>query len=274
MNVCDKQSYKKEIADLYSKRSSTYDHSTWHERIAKNLVDYAKIKNDSRVLDIATGTGMVAFYAASKIGHSGAVVGIDISEGMIDTAKAKLAKTKLQNISFAIGDGETLNYVPDSFDIIFCGSAFIWMADLLATLIHWKTRLRPGGQVGFHAFSEKAFVTGAVAQTVLQRYGIDYQMNKPTGTIEKCHKLLDAAGFKNISIKVDKDGSFMSLENAKNSWFGTSHPAPGQYPHPLKDLPPEVLANARADYEAEIESLNTDEGVWSDMTTFYVYAEK
>jgi len=173
-----------------------------------------------------------------------------------------------------MGDGEDLKYEPDSFDIIFCGSAFIWMSDLLSTLGHWKKHLKPGGKIGFHAFSENAFVTGAVAQAVLQKYGVNYLMNKPTGTPEKCRNLLDKAGYRNIDIKVDKNGTFMRMEEAKNSWVSASYPAPGQFPHPLKDLSFEQVASARADYEAEIEKSNTSEGVWNDMTTFYVYGEK
>jgi len=274
MSVTDSHTYKKEIADLYSRRSDSYDKIAWHDKIAKKLVDGANIKLDYRILDICTGTGMVAFYASSKLGPDGSVIGVDISKGMLETAKAKLSKSKLQNVGFDLGDGEDLNYEPDRFDVIFCSSAFIWMTDLHATLIHWRTRLRPGGKSGFHAFSENAFVTGVVAQSVLQKYGVNYLMNKPIGTIEKCRMLLDKAGFRNIDIKADKDGAFMGLEEAKNSWVSASYPAPGQFPHPLKDLPPELLASARADYEREIEKLNTHNGVWNDMTTFYVYGEK
>ena len=65
--------------------------------MARNLVDYADIKVGSRVLDIATGTGMVAFYAASKVGSHGSVLGIDISEGMIRVATSKLNSSDFSN---------------------------------------------------------------------------------------------------------------------------------------------------------------------------------
>lgn len=274
MSIADTNTYKKEIAEHYTKRSNVYDNSAWHKRIAKKLVDYTDIKVDSRILDIGTGTGMVAFYAASKLGPQGSVIGIDISRGMIEIAQEKLQKAKLSNVSFDIGDGEELKYEPDSFDIIFCSSAFIWMTDLHTSLVHWRSRLKPGGKLGLHAFSENAFVTGAVAQSVLQKYGINYLMSKPTGTVDKCKNLLNKAGFRNIEIKVDTDGSFITLEDAKNSWVNTSHPAPGQFPHPLVNLSSEELSSARADYDRELEKLNTNNGIWNDMTTFYVYGEK
>jgi ubiquinone/menaquinone biosynthesis C-methylase UbiE len=266
--------YKKEIADLYSNRSQTYDDSEWHVQIARKLVDLANIRPNSLILDIATGTGMLAFYAAEKTGQQGSVIGIDISEGMIEKARSKLKASQRTNLYFESGDGENLDFEPDSFDYIFCSSAFIWMPDLNAALTHWKSFLKPGGKVGFHAFTENSFVTGVVAQSVLLKYGVNYQMSKPTGTTEKCRKLLEQSGYQNISIEIDENGDYISLEEARNSWVSTSHPAPGQYPHPLTALSPEQLASARADYEQEIEKLNTGDGIWNDMTTLYVFAEK
>ena len=274
MNFDDVHAYKKEIADLYTKRSTTYDNSMWHDRMAKKLVDFVNIKIDSQILDIGTGTGMVAYYAASKIGPEGTVIGIDISEGMIQVANAKLNKSPYKNIRFDVGDGEDLNYSLNSFDVIFCSSAFIWMTDLPATLRYWRKHLKPDGKLGLHAFSETAYITGVAAQSVLQKYGVNYLMSKPTGTVEKCTSLLEKAGYTNININVDPDGVYIDLEEAKNSWVSELHPAPGQYPHPLKNLTPEQLDNARADYEREMEKLSTENGVWNDMTTFYVYGEK
>jgi ubiquinone/menaquinone biosynthesis C-methylase UbiE len=274
MNTDQAQAYKKEIADLYSRRSLTYDSSAWHVRIAQQLVDFANIAPDSRILDIATGTGMVALYVASKMGPLGSVVGIDISEGMIARAKFKLNTSPINNVHFELGDAEALGFAPNSFDFIFCSSAFIWMTDLPAILSHWKTLLKPNGKVGFHAFSENAFITGVVAQAVLLDYGVNFLMNKPTGTVAKCRILLEQCGFRDIDIKVDNNGTYTSLEEASSSWVDTSHPAPGQYPHPLAVLTPAQLACARSDYENELAKLNTPEGIWNDMTTFYVYGVK
>jgi ubiquinone/menaquinone biosynthesis C-methylase UbiE len=274
MNDIQSQIYKKEIADYYAQRSHTYDEIAWHDRMARKLVEYARIGADATVLDIGTGTGMVAMHAASKLGPQGSLIGIDISEGMIKVARAKMPDAPIQNIRFEMGDGEALQFPPDSFDMILCGSAFIWMADLHSTLIHWKTRLKPNGRIGFHAFSEDAFIAGVVAQKVLSRYGVSYQMNKPTGSVEKCHKLLEQAGFRNIEVIVDRNGTYISLEEAKNDWVRLLNPAPGQYPHPLASVTAEQMASAQAEYEQEMERLNTDRGVWNDMTTFHVFGEK
>ena len=50
--------------------------------------------------------------------------------------------------------------------------------------------------------------------------------------------------------------------------------APGQYPHPVRDIPPETLARCKREYLARIEALCTDQGVWNDVTMYYVRACK
>ena len=148
------------------------------------------------------------------------------------------------------------------------------MSDLHAALTHWHRFLKPGGILGIHAFADTAFVGGVVTQQVAEKYGISFNMSKPTGTIEKCHRLLEQAGFKEIEIKIEQDGSYISLEKAKAMWAGNSHPAPGQYPPPLSTLSTEQLAQAKAEFDAEIEALETEAGIWNDITTFYVFGQK
>jgi hypothetical protein len=99
-------------------------------------------------------------------------------------------------------------------------------------------------------------------------------MNQPTGTVEKCRKLLEQAGYENIEVIEDKNGSYIGLEEAKQGWARLLYPAPGQYPHPLARVTAEQMARVQADYDHELERLNTDRGVWNDMTTFHVFGEK
>ena len=49
---------------------------------------------------------------------------------------------------------------------------------------------------------------------------------------------------------------------------------PGQYPDPLEEVPKETLILAQKDFEAELEKRITEKGVWHDMTTYFVYAQK
>lgn len=266
--------YKQEIADLYNRRSHKYDNSDWHLQIAQRLVEYGRVSSGQQVLDIATGTGHVAIAAAQIVGARGRVIGVDISPGMLAVATNKAQKLNLNNTEFVLADAENLDLPDNSCDRLFCSSAFIWMSDLHAALTHWHRFLKPGGILGIHAFADTAFVGGVVTQKVADKYGIAFNMSKPTGTVEKCRKLLEQAGFKEIEIKIEPDGSYISLEQAKAMWAGSSHPAPGQYPPPLSTLSTEQLAQVKAEFEAEIEALQTAQGIWNDITSFYVFGQK
>jgi ubiquinone/menaquinone biosynthesis C-methylase UbiE len=272
MNSVELQAYQQAVADYYSGRSRDYDRIAWHERIAHNLLTWAHIAASSNILDIATGTGMLAFHAAAQCGAQGTVTGIDIAEGMLQQAAEKLTSSGLTNLRFESGNGENLRYPENSFDYIFCSSALIWMSDPEAALLHWKTRLKPGGKIGFHAFSEQAFVAGAVAQAVLETYAVTFSMNRPTGTPDKCRALLQRAGYAQIEIIVEAGGNYISLAEAKNAWALAHHPAPGQYPHPMAGMTAQQLVEAKMEFERRLELLNTPKGIWNDMTTFYVYA--
>lgn len=121
--------YKQEIANLYTGRSQTYDktcdNNDWHWKIANSLVEYGQVGLGHNVLDIATGTGHCAIAAAQLVGSEGRVIGIDISPGMITQAKQKAKTLNLSNVEFQLADGENLDFPANSFDRIFCGSAFI-----------------------------------------------------------------------------------------------------------------------------------------------------
>ncbi|MEH2244202.1 class I SAM-dependent methyltransferase [Nostoc sp.] len=270
----DLNEYKQQIADLYSCRGQTYDQGDWHPRIAHRLVEHAQISQGQHVLDIATGTGMVAIKAAQLVGFTGRVVGVDISTGMLEQAERKIEALGLNNLELVLADAEKLHFPANSFDVVLCSSALIWMADVLAALRLWHQLLKPGGLIGFHAFADTAFVGGVTMQKVAQKYGVSLAFSKPTGTIEKCHDLLKTAGFEAIEIKSEQDGSYISLQQAKRMWSGGSHPAPGQFPNPMNQLSSGQLEKLKAEFEAELAVLVTQQGIWNDITTFYTFGCK
>jgi hypothetical protein len=134
--------------------------------------------------------------------------------------------------------------------------------------------LKPGGCLGFHALPETSYVWVSEVRNVLANYGISYVLNKPTGSVEKCDQLLTEAGFRKINIREEKEGWFIPLEQAKSTWLQEDHFSPGQHPNPLVGVPDDILAQAKRDYEARLEELNTDKGVWNDISMYYIHAKK
>jgi len=274
MFVSDYKAYQKMIADSYDVRSKLYAKSKWHRSIAEQLVDYYPPKDGDSVLDIGTGTGSAAFHCSGLVGSTGKVVGIDISKGMISEAERIKTESKICNLEFEVADGEVINFAENRFDRIYCASAFFWIADKPKALNNWRRMLKPSGVIGFHAWPETSYIFGYIARKVLMNYRVEYLAHSPTGTIEICESLLVNSGFSNIDIKEVKEGHYITLDEAKDSWITKEHYPIGQYPHPVSVTSQEILDQAKLDYDVEMEKLATDKGVWNDTSFYCVYGVK
>lgn len=274
MNTEELQAYHQHLTDTYDKRSNSHDRSEWHRTLALKLVEEIPPNEKDTVLDIGTGTGFLAFHAAAHLTSGGKVIGVDLSEGMLAQANAKLEESELKNLEFIQGDMEHLNFPANSFDKIYCASAFFCVLNPLSTLQHWHNLLKPGGGLGFHALPESSYFWVSIARSLLEKYGYTYLLNTPTGTVEKCRHLLKGAGFKKVAIRKEESGYYVPLEQARDTWIKLDNFAPGQYPHPVSNVPDDILNICRIEYKKRIEKLNTKDGVWNDTTMYYIYAYK
>ena len=94
--ILQPEKYKRRIAEMWEVRGESYDSSdTFHQALALKLVQLANIEPGQTVLDVATGTGMVALPAAEIVGETGHVTGIDISESMLAEVKGSSAYYKM-----------------------------------------------------------------------------------------------------------------------------------------------------------------------------------
>jgi len=73
-----------------------------------NPVALATLKQGETVVDLGSGGGLDAFMAAKKVGSKGRVIGIDMTEGMIEKAKENAAKSGFSNVEFMLGDIENM----------------------------------------------------------------------------------------------------------------------------------------------------------------------
>jgi demethylmenaquinone methyltransferase/2-methoxy-6-polyprenyl-1,4-benzoquinol methylase len=94
-----------------------------------------------RLLDVATGTALVARAAVETVGEPAAVVGLDPSAGMLRQARRTFNGPLVQ------GQAERLPFQPDRFDMLSIGYALRHVADLRVTFRECLRVLRPGGRL-------------------------------------------------------------------------------------------------------------------------------
>jgi len=107
------------VRESFTTQATAFAANPWvtdEQRIAR-LVSAARLSGTERVLDIATGPGYIAEAFAK---NSREVAGMDLTEAMLDIARARTAEHGVKNISFRTGDAQNLPFDAGEFDVVVC----------------------------------------------------------------------------------------------------------------------------------------------------------
>lgn len=121
-------------------------------RWRRELVRVVDPRPDQRVLDVATGTGLVAFELVRRGGCQ--VVGLDQSEKMLAGARARSAKTDGlgDRVTFLLGEAEQLPFADAEFDALTVTYLLRYVDDPAATMSELARVVKPGGRIGMIEF--------------------------------------------------------------------------------------------------------------------------
>lgn len=114
----------------------------WRQQAA----DVAQIGPGSEVLDVATGTGDLAFELAQRVRPGGHVIGLDFAEPMLEQARRKAQKRDLP-VRFVTGDALDLQFQGNSFDAATCAFGLRNLDDRQQGLNEMTRVTREGGRV-------------------------------------------------------------------------------------------------------------------------------
>jgi demethylmenaquinone methyltransferase/2-methoxy-6-polyprenyl-1,4-benzoquinol methylase len=157
----DEQGTKKQqVADMFNNISKTYDFLNHFMSLGidiiwrKIAINELKKLNPQLILDVATGTGDFAFEALSILKPK-KIIGVDISQGMLDIAKQKITKRNLSDkFEVKLGDSEKLPFDADEFDAVTVAYGVRNFENLETGLADIYRVLKPGGKAVVLEFSK------------------------------------------------------------------------------------------------------------------------
>ena len=121
----------------------------WRRRAIRELKDL----KPQKVLDVATGTADVAIMTYKYL-QPQQIIGIDISEGMLQFGRQKVAKLLLnRHIDLQLGDAEAINFEDNTFDAITVAFGVRNFQNLEKGLLEMLRVLKPGGKLVMLEFS-------------------------------------------------------------------------------------------------------------------------
>ena len=216
------QGKKEQVAEMFNNIAFRYDflnsllslgiHKGWR----KKAVTILKAKQPQIILDVATGTGDFAIEALKT--NAKKVVGVDISEGMLEIGRQKVKKMGLSSkIQLQLADAEHLPFTDNYFDAITVGFGVRNFENLERGLLDMLRVLKPGGDLviiefskpkGLFSYVYKIYfkhITPAIGKLFSKDHRAYSYLPESVEAFpygENLCKILSACGYKDVSFQI------------------------------------------------------------------------
>jgi demethylmenaquinone methyltransferase/2-methoxy-6-polyprenyl-1,4-benzoquinol methylase len=151
-HVASKEKKQRYVNHLFETIAARYDFFTvlmsygmdrgWKREMVRML----DLKGSETTLDIACGTGDIAFMTAARL-TTGRATGLDITQAMLDIAERKRVERHIENVCFHRGDIMRMPFADATFDCVTGGYALRNVPDVAGALAEIKRVLKPGGRL-------------------------------------------------------------------------------------------------------------------------------
>ena len=111
------------------------------------LFDLAGLSRDETLVDLGSGSGMDAFYAAGLIGPSGRVIGVDFTPAQIEKARRLGREAEFPQVEFRTAGVERLPFANETADCVISNGVINLSADKVAVFREAMRIMRPGGRL-------------------------------------------------------------------------------------------------------------------------------
>ncbi|MFC1873843.1 class I SAM-dependent methyltransferase [Chloroflexota bacterium] len=155
------------------------------------MVERCGIDESKHVLVVGCGVGTTPCYLAKKYGCS--VVGVDLSEGMIEKAKERAKREQVEDrVKFMPADAQNLPFENDLFDIAICESVLAFVGDKQLAINEYTRVTKPGGHVGINEVTWLEPPPPGLARYMTRTMGAEFL------ALNDWRQLLENSGIKDI----------------------------------------------------------------------------
>lgn len=226
------------------------------------LLAAARIRETDSVLDIGCGNGRLTRLAARTADRA---VGVDLSEPMLERARASAATEHLVNVSHIQADAQVHPFEEAAFDVALSRLGIMFFADPVAAFANIGRALRPGGRLAFVCPQsidrmDQSVIFTAVAEHVTLP---DFSEKTETGPAafadpERTTRVLGGAGFEAIEVEPLEVPQMWGTDatDAAAFLFGW-----GPMRHWLRDAASEAVDRARLAATDAFRAYETEDGV-------------
>lgn len=163
-----------------------------------NPTAIASLKEGETVLDLGSGAGFDCFLAATQVGPSGRVIGVDMTPEMIEKARNNAGKSNRKNVEFRMGEIEQLPVDDNSIDVIISNCVINLSPDKERVFKEMYRVLKPGGRI---AISDIALLSELPEDV---RKSVEAYIGCVAGAIlvDDYKAMLNKANFRNIELTI------------------------------------------------------------------------
>jgi len=162
--------------------------------------EYAKIKEGDTVIDLGSGAGNDCFVARAIVGEKGLVIGIDMTEAMIQKARENTDKLGFNNVQFCLGDIENMPVTADKADVVISNCVLNLVPNKLKAFYEIFRVLKCKG----HFSISDVVLSGKLPENIIKE--AEMYAGCVSGAIQKHEYLsiIEKTGFINIQIQKEK----------------------------------------------------------------------
>ncbi len=113
-----------------------------------NPVAVAELRHGETVLDLGSGGGIDVLLSARRVGETGFAYGVDMTDEMLDLARANAAQAGANNVEFLKGTIEDIPLPDESVDVVISNCVINLSVDKPKVITEMFRVLRPGGRIG------------------------------------------------------------------------------------------------------------------------------